>query len=237
MKPERRRGLPAFLLLAAATAFFAATARADEVELLARLAPDLERSAIAEALSAMACAKTKGIGTDAGRLAIIDYTRSSREKRFWVFDLQHNALLFEEHVAHGKQSGFDVPTEFSNKTGSYQSSLGLFLTDTTYQGANGYSLQLQGLNGPLNARALERRIVMHGAPYVDPDAAARMGRLGRSLGCPAVRKEVAAPMIDAIKQGQFLYIYGPGSAVAKNCDTVALASHADGTSPQAHTHH
>lgn len=199
-------------------------AQADDAATLAALVPELSRAAIAEALAAVDCAKAQGIAPHADRLAIVDYTRSSQERRLWIFDLQQNRVLFQEFVAHGKGSGFDVPTEFSNRNASHQTSLGLFVTDETYQGGNGYSLKLRGLSGPLNDRALERRIVMHGADYVDPDKARQRGRLGRSFGCPAVRPQVARPIIDTLKEGQFLYAYGPGSAAAENCECVALAS-------------
>lgn len=224
MKNGRFHGLRASWLLAAMAMLLPGTSRADDTTTLALLAPELSRSAISEALTAMRCAKSKGIGTEAERLAIIDYTRSSQQPRLWVFDLASKKVLFEELVAHGKGSGDDVPTAFSNRNGSHQSSLGLFLTDETYEGGHGCSLKLLGLNSGLNDAALERRIVMHGADYVDPGVAQKLGRLGRSFGCPAVRREVAQPVIDTLKEGQFLYAYGPGSAAAKRCEAVRLAS-------------
>lgn len=218
-------GLRAGLMFAAAAIVVAPCAHAaDEATALARLAPGLSRPAISEALTAMKCAKAKGIGTDAHRLAIIDYTLPSQEPRLWVFDLARNKVLFEELVAHGKGSGDDVPTTFSNRNGSHQSSLGLFLTDETYEGGHGESLKLLGLNRGLNDAALKRRIVMHGAAYVDADVAQKLGRLGRSFGCPAVRREVAQPVIDTLKEGQFLYAYGPGSSAAKRCEAITVAS-------------
>jgi hypothetical protein len=195
-------------------------APASDAAKLAGLAPELSDAAIREALAAIKCAKAKGIAPEADRLAIVDYTRPSLEPRLWIFDLAQKKVLFEEFVAHGKNSGFDVPTEFSNATGSYQTSLGLFVTDETYEGGNGYSLKLLGLSGSLNDGALQRKIVMHGADYVNPEMARTIGRLGRSLGCPAVRREVARPIIDTLKDGQFLYAYGPGSAAAQKCDSI-----------------
>jgi L,D-transpeptidase catalytic domain len=184
----------------------------------------LAPQALAEALAAVACAQAQGVGAQARRLAVIDYTRPSREARMWVLDLSQGEFLYAEHVAHGSGSGFDVPDAFSNRAGSHQTSLGLFLTDDTYEGGNGYSLRMHGLSGELNDAALARRIVMHGASYVDPVAAARQGRLGRSWGCPALRPAVARPVIDALKQGQFLYAYGPGSAPAARCSATATAT-------------
>ena len=221
MRALRSTARRAFLILTATAALSVASARADEAEVLATLAPELSRAAISEALAAVDCAKARGIAPDAERLAIVDYTRSSQERRLWVFDLRQNRVLFREFVAHGKGSGFDVATEFSNRNGSHQTSLGLFVTDETYQGGNGYSLKLRGLSGELNDLALARRIVMHGAAYVDPERARQTGRMGRSFGCPAVRRQVARPIIDTLKEGQFLYAFGSGSATAERCETLA----------------
>ena len=196
---------------------------ADDAALIRQLAPDINPVAVSEAVSAMKCAQKNGVGESASRLAIIDYTIPSRQQRLWVVDLKRQKLLFEEYVAHGKGSGEDVPNAFSNRNGSHQTSLGIFLTDETYEGGNGYSLRLQGLSRGFNESAMERLIVMHGAPYVNPSAAAKLGRLGRSLGCPAVRTEVAQPMIDTLKYGQFIYAYGPGTAKLSSCRTENLS--------------
>ncbi len=212
-------------VLAAGLAFVS-QAKADDIALIRKLAPDIRPSVIEEAVGAMKCAQSRGVGVDARRLAIIDYTISSREQRLWVVDLKARKLLFEEHVAHGQKSGYDVPTEFSDRNGSHQTSLGLFYTDATYQGGNGYSLKLHGLSKGFNQSAMRRLIVMHGAPYVNPKAAASVGRLGRSWGCPAVRVEIARPMIDALKDGNFIYSHGPGTASLSHCgdESVTLAS-------------
>jgi hypothetical protein len=208
-----------------------AQAKADDVKLISRLAPDLKPAVIAEAVSAMKCAQNKGVGRSADRLAIIDYTLPSRTPRLWVVDLKNEKLLFEELVAHGQGSGEDVPNAFSDREGSHQSSLGLYLTDETYEGGNGYSLKLHGLSKGFNESAMQRYIVMHGAPYVNPDAVPALGRLGRSWGCPAVRTEVAAPIIDTLKSGQFIYAYGPGTARLSACKTenLSLASYSAST--------
>lgn len=196
---------------------------ANDEQLIRLLAPQLNPVAISEAVAAMRCAQNKGIGDLAHRLAIIDYTISSRKPRFWVFDLHNQKLLFKEHVAHGQGSGEDIPVTFSDREGSHQTSLGLYLTDDTYEGGNGYTLKLQGLSRGFNKSAMERLIVMHGAPYVDPEAAMKTGRLGRSWGCPAVRTEIAQPMIDTLKRGQFIYAYGPGTGRLAECSVENLA--------------
>ncbi len=180
--------------------------------LLSRLhgaAPTLNRDVLAMALDARACALRSGAVAQAARLAVIDYSKPSTEPRMWVFDLDRELLLYAEHVAHGRGSGENYARAFSNRDGSYQSSLGLFATADTYIGGNGYSLRMDGLEPGFNDRARDRAIVMHGAPYVDPLQALRQGRLGRSLGCPALRPAIARDVIDTIKEGQLLFAYYP----------------------------
>ena len=160
-------------------------------------------------MAAVSCAQSSGYGTAAQSLTLIDYRIPSTQKRLWVIDLASGRILYHEHVAHGRNSGENYATHFSNAEGSNQSSLGLYLTQETYVGGNGYSLRLNGLEPGINDMARKRAIVMHGAPYVNPDMALRQGRLGRSLGCPALRGIVAGPIINQIKGGNFLYAYYP----------------------------
>jgi hypothetical protein len=174
------------------------------------------------------CAKTKGLDPKILALAmraharasvrgeakghvitVIDYSKSSREKRLWVIDLEARTVLFHELVAHGKNSGGDVPSRFSNEPESQTSSIGLFVTSDTYEGKHGYSLKLRGLDSGLNDKAEARAIVMHGAHYVNLDFAAKHGRLGRSWGCPALAPDVAGRVIDVIKGGTAVFAYFP----------------------------
>lgn len=172
-------------------------------------APELDPAVLSLALEARDCAARQGKAVSARRLAVIDYSKPSTERRLWVFDLHTPSLLFAEHVAHGRGSGDNLARAFSNRDGSHQSSLGLFATAETYHGGNGYSLRMDGLEPGVNDRARDRAIVMHGAWYVDPALAAKQGRLGRSYGCPAVRASVARPLIDTLKGGQLLFAYYP----------------------------
>jgi hypothetical protein len=180
--------------------------------LLSRLqaqAPRLDPQVLGLALDAAGCAAASGRVAPPRRLAVIDYSKPSTEPRLWVFDLREARLLHAEHVAHGRRSGENLATSFSNENSSHQTSLGLFATAETYVGGNGYSLRMDGLEPGINDRARDRAIVMHGAPYVDPVLAQRQGRLGRSLGCPAVRPAVAHEVIDTLKGGQLLFAYYP----------------------------
>ncbi len=168
----------------------------------------VDRDVFNLALRAAAAAVERG-DADPVTLTVIDFSRPSTTRRMWVYDLGSRALLFEEAVAHGRNSGHDRPTMFSNEPESNQSSLGLFRTAEAYIGKHGYSLRLDGLEAGINDRARERAIVIHGADYVDLGVANRQGRLGRSLGCPAVRPGIASPLIDAVKGGGLLFAYYP----------------------------
>lgn len=158
-------------------------------------------------------------------LSVIDYSLPSTQPRLWVFDLEQHRLLFHEWVAHGRNSGENLATHFSNEPGSLMSSLGTFVTDGTYIGHNGYSLRLKGIDGRFNDLAESRAVVIHGASYVDPAFARKQGRLGRSFGCPAVRKDIAHKLIDAIREQSVVFAYYPdarwlqGSRVLDGCNT------------------
>ncbi len=135
----------------------------------------------------------------------------STEPRLFVFDLAAKRLLFRELVAHGRNSGGNLTSFFSNAQGSFATSIGLFVTAETYFGGNGYSLRLKGLDRGFNDSAFSRAIVMHGAPYVNNATAKALGRLGRSLGCPAVRPQIAKKLIDTVKGGSPIFAYYPDS--------------------------
>lgn len=149
-------------------------------------------------------------------LTLIDFSKPSTEKRLYVLNLKDKKLLFTSLVSHGRNSGENYATSFSNKSGSYQSSLGFYRTENTYNGGNGYSLILEGLEKGINDRAKARAIVMHGASYCCADYIASTGRLGRSFGCPSVPHELAKPIIDTIKDGTLLYIYANNKVYASH---------------------
>lgn len=184
---------------------------ADELPLFAQLsnvAPNLNSAVLRRAVTAMDCAVKHG-STPAARLAVIDFSLPSSEPRMWIFDLQTHTLLLEDLVAHGKGSGDNYAKAFSNIEGSHQSSIGLFRTQESYVGRNGYSLRMDGLEQGINDQARNRAIVIHAASYVDDSWVESYGRIGRSEGCPAVRPEVAKMVVDKLKGGQFMFSYYP----------------------------
>jgi len=142
-------------------------------------------------------------------LTIADFSKSSSEKRLYVIDMEEQKILFHTLVAHGRNSGVNYATQFSNKPQSNKSSLGFYLTMGTYFGGNGYSLKLLGLEKGINDKALQRAIVMHGSDYVNTSFGASNGFIGRSFGCPAVPRKQASSIINTIKNGSVLFIYHP----------------------------
>jgi hypothetical protein len=203
----RRRWWPAALGLI----LLAGPVRADD-QLVARLAaaaPAANPQVLSLAARAANCARRQGLLEGFQHLAVIDYSLPSTQPRLWVFDVARGRLLFQELVAHGRNTGEKLAERFSNVEGSKMSSLGLYQATDTYYGSNGYSLRLRGLDAGFNDNALARAIVMHGAPYVSEAIAERVGRLGRSWGCPAVRQEVARTVIDTLKGGDLIFAYYP----------------------------
>lgn len=172
-------------------------------------APGLRSNVLKLALSATTCASQRGLVKRHDVMAVIDYSLPSSQPRLFVFDMIRQKLLFRELVAHGKSSGGNTANFFSNSPGSLATSLGLFVTADTYFGGNGYSLRLKGLEEGINDMAWNRAIVLHGASYVSRAAIAVLGRLGRSWGCPAVRKEVAQKVIDTLRGGSPIFAYYP----------------------------
>jgi hypothetical protein len=142
-------------------------------------------------------------------ITVIDFSQPSTQKRLFVIDLISGRVLFNTWVAHGRNSGLLHAEKFSNTPSSYQSSLGFYSTDGTYNGKHGYSLHLQGCETGINHLAEERNIVVHGASYVSESFIRQNGYLGRSQGCPALPEAEAAAIIDVIKNGTCIFIYHP----------------------------
>ena len=142
-------------------------------------------------------------------LSIADLSQSSNAKRLYVIDIKNKKLLYQTYVSHGRNSGEEYASLFSNHPESYKTCLGFYLTGTPYQGKHGLSLQLKGLEAGINDLAEARAIVVHGAEYVSDTFIHRFGRLGRSLGCPAIPVELCQPIINTIKAGSCFFIYSP----------------------------
>ena len=159
-------------------------------------------------------AKTK-LGND-NILSIIDFSLPSGKKRLFVIDVKNYKLLFVTYVAHGKNSGLDKALYFSNEPESNKSSVGFYTTQTTYSGEHGYSLRLIGQEIGYNNNALERDIVVHSADYVDESIVKSQGYIGRSLGCPALSPAIYKQVINKIKSGTCLFVYGNDASYITN---------------------
>lgn len=147
-------------------------------------------------------------------LYFVDFGLDSRDARGYVFDMDALTLVDGPFtVSHGRGSGpqAGVPTHFSNRAGSYATSLGLYLTQETYafrgkSGGRTYTsvgLRMQGVSGRFNDAGRRRGIVAHGAPYVTA------GRAGRSQGCPAMEMTRARRLLPLIANGGMVFHYSP----------------------------
>lgn len=200
-------------LLCAAVFTTSAIAEGVQVKLdakkLERKAKNLNPVVLSIALDAYRNALKEGHVTKP-YLAVIDFSKPASQKRMWIFDLQRNQKLYELHVTHGLNTGNKHKAfRFSNQVGSLQSSLGLFVTKNLYEGRQGYSLRLEGLEPGINDNAMRRGIVIHGADYASNDFLRKTGTLGRSWGCPAIDEELNAEVIELLEGGSVLFAFYP----------------------------
>ncbi len=152
--------------------------------------------------------KEQGKLLNSSVLTIIDFSQSSNNKRMYVIDLYKKALLFNTYVAHGRNTGDEFAEKFSNIPGTFQSSLGFYVTENMAVGSKvGLSLILKGIEKGFNDKAREREIIIHGADYATEDFIHKYGRLGRSYGCPSLPPDLIKPVAETIKDGTCLFIY------------------------------
>ena len=145
-------------------------------------------------------------------MTVVDFTKPSNLNRMWIIDLQSRKVLFNTLVAHGRNTGNVMAEKFSNAHNSNMSSMGFYITDKTYYGKHGLSLKLSGMDEEYNSNAMDRAIVLHGADYVSEAFVKQYGRLGRSLGCPAVPRAISGEVIELIKDNTVLYIHSADKA-------------------------
>lgn len=155
-------------------------------------------------------------------LTVIDFSLPSTAKRMWIIDPEKGEILLNSVVSHGRNSGDLMAKSFSNQPESYKSSLGFYRTAETYSGQHGYSLRLDGLEKGFNDQARNRAIVIHGADYAREEFAKSVGRLGRSLGCPALPSELSAKAIDLIKDGSLLFIFGKDASYLEKSSLIKI---------------
>ena len=169
----------------------------------------LSRTAFEEGIAGHDSLLSNGDIQNTNILSIVDLSLPSSKKRLFVIDLKTHKLVFHTYVSHGKNSGKEMATQFSNEPRSGESSLGFYVTGSTYIGHHGYSLRLNGKEEGINDNALTRGIVMHSAAYVNERLVAKQGFIGRSEGCPAIPRLVYRKIIEKIKNGSCLFLYSP----------------------------
>lgn len=149
-------------------------------------------------------------------ITLVDFSQPSTKKRFYLIDMDTKQVVYQNYVAHGRNSGMLTAEKFSNIANSNQSSLGFYKTGETYIGKHGLSLKLDGLEKGINDKARERHIVIHKADYAEEAFIKQHGRLGRSFGCPAIPSVNYQFVIDKIKDGTLLFIYHPKATYLKS---------------------
>ena len=172
------------------------------------IASGLEKEVFLKAYKGYIYLLNSGLVANPNILSIADFSQSSRNKRLYIIDLKQGQLLFNTYVSHGKNSGGEMATSFSNVKDSYKSTLGFLLTSDTYVGCAGYSLRFRGMEPGINDNVRFRDIIVHGSKFVN-EQTAKAGQVGNSLGCPAVPMSQSRKIIDAIKGGSVYFIYHP----------------------------
>ena len=150
-------------------------------------------------------------------LAIVDFSKSSAEKRFYLISMKDTTLVHSDYVSHGKHSGDLYACSFSNEERSLKTSLGFYKVSESYSGCHGLSIRLDGLDQGYNDNARTRAIVMHAAPYAEPMVIKELGRLGKSFGCPTLPPDGFSYVVNHIKENAILFHYYPDENYLKNC--------------------
>ena len=173
------------------------------------LGGDINMKTLLYALKGFKYLQAKGMLSNENLLSIVDLSQSSKKKRLYIIDVNERKLVYNTYVAHGRNSGAEYATSFSNSMESHKSSLGFYVTSNTYQGSHGLSLRVEGVEKGFNDNALERAIVVHGANYLGDNFLRHSPFSGRSWGCPAVPQAETTKVINIIKGGSCLFIYYP----------------------------
>lgn len=138
-------------------------------------------------------------------LTVIDYRIRSGLPRMFILNLRTGAVE-SLLVAHGKGSDPDnngYLNSFSNEASSLASSMGIYRVAEPYNGEHGLSARLDGLQ-TTNLNARPRAVVIHGADYVN----ASRPIIGRSWGCPAIDLSQINHVVNELKNGSLLFVYG-----------------------------
>ncbi len=156
--------------------------------------------------------------------SVADYSRNSKEKRFYLLDLESKKATFEK-VSHGGggkgkpgDPDHDGMLNRCGMSGSYQTRAGFYKVGGYYlSNRNRYKwplltrkpprngMQLHGLTPGVNDDAVSDGYVMHEAKYnVSGNAV-----MGRSNGCPAFVPGKGAPILAKLQGGSLHYNFAP----------------------------
>ncbi|KQK25734.1 hypothetical protein AR438_09050 [Chryseobacterium aquaticum] len=139
----------------------------------------------------------------------INFKKNSGKYRYFVYDLKNDKILQKAIVSHGSGSVIanSSALKFSNKEGSYQSSLGKYEIRESYIGKFGKSYRLHGLDYT-NSNAMQRAIVLHSYDCIPDKESENPACL--SLGCPMLSQVAfneTAKYIDPSKKSIILYAF------------------------------
>ncbi len=142
-------------------------------------------------------------------LTIVDFTRPSTQYRLCTINMNTLRVLFDTYVTHGQESGGLYAKHFSNRYGSHESSIGVYLTGKSYYGRFGYAMRLYGLDEGFNSHAASRAIVFHSEPFINRWTIQRYHVLGETWGCFAVAPYLIHRTVNALRDGTLLVAYYP----------------------------
>ena len=213
-----------FVLLLALTSFKAGSpmSKNEPIVSVENLSVKLNVNSKAIELAIKGYEKLKQLGqlNNQRYLTIADMSKASSEPRLFIIDMEKQVLVLQTFVAHGRNSGMLFAKNFSNKIGSFQSSLGFYITGSAYQGKHGKSLVLKGVESGINDNAEQRAIVLHGAAYANKGFVNQQGYLGRSLGCPAVPEKEVESIIKTIQGASCLFVYADDNSYLKKSNII-----------------
>ena len=141
---------------------------------------------------------------------LLDMRLHSGLKRFFVYDLNKNAVLFSGLVAHGCcDQNFLKQARFSNTPGQGCTSAGIYKIGYAYYGQYGKAYKLIGLQNS-NSNAFSRSIVLHSNRWV-PDEESYPKPICNSSGCPMVSFAFLNKLsfiLDGSDKPVLLWVYG-----------------------------
>jgi L,D-transpeptidase catalytic domain len=162
----------------------------------------------------------KGLIKNKRYLTICDMSLSSKKKRLFILDLTKKKVVYNLRVSHGQASGEEYANNFGNEEDSHKTSLGFYTTGGAYEGENGQSMKLNGLESGFNDNAFNRAIVVHGSEYVTDEYFKDNNRIGRSWGCPAISMKSIKTVVNTIKNCSCFFVYHTNTTYHKKSKLV-----------------